>query len=383
MLHNRELLLKSMDESGLDALIVCKPENAIYLTDFHVMGSRTIKDRLSYVVYFRDGNKDPVALCPLVDVRHMRDISWLPDENIVPFVEFQTGQDAGYVTDKFLFLAQTLSDCGLAKGRIGIEPKFINTLLMENFKKAFPQAELTEGEHAIQKAREIKTPEEIARLRKAAEVTEEGCLKLIEAAKQGATEFEAACKCRAASMSAGAETIGFSAIGAGPRSSMVHNNPRNIPVRQGEVFHYDYGALYDAYWGDLARSYVFGKKPSAEAEKLYETILTAQQAALDAVRPGATAGDVYRAAVEAGQKIDPTLRREHVGHGLGLEVHEHPYLIRDNESVLKPGMAVCVEVAKHVPEIGGFQVEDTVLVTESGKEFINHPEKMPKRLFLE
>ena len=164
---------------------------------------------------------------------------------------------------------------------------------------------------------------------------------------------------------------------------MVHNNPRNIPVRRGDVFHYDYGALFDAYWGDLARSYVFGIKPSPAAEKLYATALAAQEAALMAVRPGVTAGDVYKAALEAGQKLDSELRREHVGHGLGLEVHEHPYLIRNNDVVLEPGMVLCVEVAKHVPEIGGFQVEDTVLVTKTGKEFINHPEKMPKRLFIE
>ncbi|HQJ24393.1 MAG TPA: hypothetical protein PLW63_03450 [Bacillota bacterium] len=94
-----------MKSNGLPVLISAKPENAIYLTSYHTMGSRTIKERLTYVVYFCDDDIAPIVLCPSVDVRHMRELSWIPENNILPFTEFKTGNDQGLITDKFGFIA--------------------------------------------------------------------------------------------------------------------------------------------------------------------------------------------------------------------------------------------------------------------------------------
>jgi Xaa-Pro aminopeptidase len=378
MLLNRARLTDLMKKAGIPVLISAKPENAIYLTSYHPMGSRTIKDRLTYVLYFADEAKAPLALCPSVDLRQMRELSWLPEDQVMPFVEFKTGKDQGLVTDKFGFLAEQIRGAGYATDQVGVETSFLPENILNSFRAALPDAKFVNSDPVIKRARAVKTPEEIERLRKACRATEAGCKKLIECASRLWFEDEAAAAARAASMMQGAETIGFCAVGSALRSANVHNNPRHEPITAGSVFRFDYGAIYDGYWGDLARTFVMGK-PNPAQQKYHDAVKAAQEAGLSAVRPGVTADYIYKEALKGGQVYDPELRREHVGHGLGLEVHEEPVLRLGNEQVIEAGMVICVEVGKYLADIGGFQIEDTVLVTDTGIEILD---SLPKGVSL-
>lgn len=370
MLLNRSRLTSLMEKAGVPALISAKPENAIYLTSYHPMGSRTIRDRLTYVLYFADEKKAPLALCPSVDLRQMRELSWFPGDCIMPFVEFKTGKDQGLVADKYGFLAEQIRNAGFDAEKIGIETSFLPENILNSFREALPAAKLVNCDPIIKRARAVKTPDEIERLRKACRATQEGCKKLMECASKLAYEDEAAAAARAASMLEGAETIGFCAVGSSLRSANVHNNARHERIAKGDVFRFDYGAVYDGYWGDLARTFVIGK-PNPEQLKYHSAVLAAQEAGLKAARAGVTADHIYREALKGGQAYDPELRREHVGHGLGLEVHEEPLLRLGNEQVIEAGMVMCIEVGKYVSDVGGFQIEDTILVTESGIEILS------------
>lgn len=367
-----------MKQNGLPVLISAKPENAIYLTSYHTMGSRTIKERLTYVIYFGNEGVEPIVICPSVDVRHMRELSWIPENNIMPFTEFKTGNDHGLITDKFGFIADQIRASGFDAGKIGIETSFLSEGLLDSFRQVLPKAEFVDCNKIIKSARAVKTPEEIVRLKEACRITEEGCKVLIEYAKKGALEDEASAHAKAVSMLNGAETIGFCAVGSSYRSAFVHNNPRHEPIREGTVFRFDYGALYEGYWGDLARTFVISRY-SQEQRKYHDAIRAAQEAGLSSVKPGVTANDVYMAAVTAGRKYDPDLRREHVGHGLGLEVHEEPILRLGSDQVIESGMVMCVEVGKYIPDIGGFQIEDTILVTDTGIEIFD---TLPKDILI-
>lgn len=378
MLLNRKRLNQIMKSNGLPVLISAKPENAIYLTSYHTMGSRTIKERLTYVVYFCDDDIAPIVLCPSVDVRHMRELSWIPENNILPFTEFKTGNDQGLITDKFSFIADQIKALGFDGGKIGVETGFLSEEILNAFRLVLPKADFIDSGRILKSARAVKTPEEITRLKEACRITEEGCKVLIEYAKKGALEDEAAAQAKAVSMLNGAETIGFCAVGSSYRSAYVHNNPRHEPVREGTVFRFDFGALYEGYWGDLARTFVL-KYHNPEQRKFHDAIRAAQEAGLAAVKPGVTANDIYTAAVTAGRRFDPDLRREHVGHGLGLEVHEEPILRLGSDQVIEPGMVMCVEVGKYVPDVGGFQIEDTILVTDTGIEIFD---TLPKGILI-
>ncbi len=376
MLLNEERLRSKLKEAGLPVIIVAKPENAIYLTSYHPMGSKTIRERLTYVLFFADEKLSPVVLCPSVDVRHMRELSWIPQDRIFPFTEFKTGNDQGLVTEKFQFMYDQIKSAGYESGKIGIELSFLPEELMHVFRSMFSKAEFLDCGPLMKSTRAIKTAEEIRRLKEACRITELGCNMLIEQAKKGALEDEAAAHARSVSMLNGAETIGFCAVGSSFRSAYVHNNPRHEAIGKGEVFRFDFGAIYEGYWGDLARTFVTGN-PSNLQKKYHDAVKAAQEAGLAAVKPGALVKDIYNTALEAGRRFDPDMRREHVGHGLGLEVHEEPILRMGSEQIIEPGMVMCVEIGKYVPEVGGFQIEDTILVKENGIEIFD---KLPKEI---
>lgn len=379
MLLNRNRLDSLLSKSDIDLLIITKLENAVYITNFHPMGSRTIKDRLTYVLYFNDPNINPFVIAPANDVRHIRELSWIPENNIFGYAEFKTKNDTGLITSKTDFMANLIEKSGLKKGNIGIEGNFLPINIFKQLKSILPEASFKDCTNLMLNARAIKTDDEVERLKKAEICTEEGCKRMIELAAKGETEINIAQEAKVISLKKGAETIGHIMVGGGYRSAFVHNNPRNEPIRHGEVFRFDFGAIYDGYWGDLARCYIFGKKPTPEQQKIYDSILKTQETALEVIKPGITAHEIYEKAVEAGQTIDPKLRREHIGHGVGLEIHEVPILRAGNNVVIEPGMVICIEAGTYIPEIGGFQIEDTAIVTDNGLEILS---SLPKKLWL-
>lgn len=380
MLVNRERMSAILEEFNLDLLIIAKPENAIYLSDFFPMGSRTIKDRLYYILYFKDRNLDPIAIIPNIDLNHFQELSWIPNKNIFGYVEFKTDIDSNLISDKLNYIAKILKNYNLETSQIGIEMQFIPYSVVLELMNVLPKAKLKDCTKAMGKLRSIKNSEEIHRLRLAESYTEEGCKCMIELATKEKTEIEIATKAKAKSILAGAETIGFTALGGGIRSAIVHNNPKKEKVKLGKVFRFDYGALCDGYWGDLARSYVLGTKASKEQQHYYDAVLKAQETALKTIRAGVTADEVYQKAIEAGRTIEPGLRREHVGHGIGLEIHEEPILKANNKTILEPGMVLCVEVGQYIPNVGGFQIEDTIIINENDIEILSI--SLPKKLLL-
>jgi Xaa-Pro dipeptidase len=139
-------------------------------------------------------------------------------------------------------------------------------------------------------------------------------------------------------------------------------------VQSGELLTIDCGATLDGYAADITRSFALGE-PDQRLVDLYEAVRRANAAGKAAVRPGTTAEEVDRAArqalMDAGYGQWFTHR---AGHGLGLEVHESPYIVEGNAQVLEPGMVFTVEPGAYVPGLGGVRIEDDVLVTERGME---------------
>jgi Xaa-Pro aminopeptidase len=128
----------------------------------------------------------------------------------------------------------------------------------------------------------------------------------------------------------------------------------------------DFGAMVDGYHTDMTRTVAFGE-PATELRKVHDVVAAAQQAGIDAVRPGVVAGDVDRAARSVIDDAGYGDRFTHgLGHGVGLEIHEGPWLRRDGEDVLPAGAVVTVEPGVYLPGMGGVRIEDAVEVTEDG-----------------
>lgn len=228
-------------------------------------------------------------------------------------------------------------------------------------------------------ARQVKDDSERAKLRAATALAEAALISVMPVLQAGITEVEFVAQLEYEFKKRGASGSSFSPIALfGPRSSLPHGVPGNKPLENGDIVLLDLGCILDSYCSDLTRTFVFGTIPGTWFEEIYNVTLSAQLAALEAVRPGASCRDVDAVARDLiagagyGQYFGHGL-----GHGVGLEIHEAPRLNQHAESTLEPGMAVTVEPGIYIPGKGGVRIEDLVLVTETGCEILT---TLPKEL---
>jgi Xaa-Pro aminopeptidase len=232
---------------------------------------------------------------------------------------------------------------------------------------------LRSTERVVEQSRVIKDPVEIATLREAAVRLEGVARAAFGAVRAGVSEMEVAGVIEAAIRAAGYEAPAFDTIVAsGPNSALPHHRPGRRRLVDGDLVVLDFGGVLDGYCSDLTRTVSVGT-PSPDAERLHAAVLDAQQAALDAIRPGVASSAVDDAARQAlvARGLGEAFGHG-TGHGLGLDIHEEPRVGRRRtgqaETLLQPGMVFTVEPGVYLPGLGGVRIEDDVLVTANGHE---------------
>jgi Xaa-Pro dipeptidase len=232
---------------------------------------------------------------------------------------------------------------------------------------------------AVRELLAVKHPHEIEAVRRAGEVVAIGVRASLDACRPGASELEVE--------GAGATAILAAASELGPdttvelltmtpsgsfRSTLPHVFSSTRRLEPGDVLIHTRQLALDGYRAELERTAIVGQ-PTDEQAHAFQTMLDAQQAGIDALAPGVPAGEVDRAARSV---IDRAGYGEHAihrtGHGIGVGVHEHPYLRYDNTEPLRPGTLVTIEPGFYVPGLGGFRHSDTLLVTDDGAELMTH-----------
>jgi Xaa-Pro aminopeptidase len=256
---------------------------------------------------------------------------------------------------------------------LGVESEHMTVAMRESLRRMLGGgARLRSTTGLVERARMIKDAGELERLRAAvllgARLFEEVALKVIRA---GVTEVKVAAEIEYAARRAGAAQMAFETIVAsGPRAAMPHGRASThaIPARGFVIL--DFGVILGGYCSDMTRTVHVGR-PSAQARRMYAAVREAQQAGVEAVRPGATAGQVDLAARRALRRAGWGRYFTHsTGHGVGLEIHEPPRLGRGQTEVLQPGMVVTIEPGIYVPGSGGVRIEDMVVVTQRGCEVL-------------
>jgi Xaa-Pro aminopeptidase len=217
----------------------------------------------------------------------------------------------------------------------------------------------------------IKDTEEIARLRSACHLGVKLFDTILETLRPGATEAEVAGALEFEARKAGAEQMSFPTIvAAGARSALPHGRASReaIPARGFVVC--DFGVILAGYCSDMTRTVHVGRAET-EAWRVYEAVHGAQQAALDAVKPGVVVGEVDSAARKLLKKKGLAKFFTHsTGHGVGLEIHEAPRIATNQKEMLQLGMVVTIEPGVYIPGKFGVRIEDTVVVTETGHEVL-------------
>jgi Xaa-Pro aminopeptidase len=192
-------------------------------------------------------------------------------------------------------------------------------------------------------------------------------------------ETEVAGQLEFAARKAGADEMAFpTIIAGGKRSALPHGRAsRELVPSKGFVV-CDFGVILSGYCSDMTRTLHVGR-PTAESRRVYESVREAQQAGLEAVRPGKAVGEVDSAArkVLYNKGLDRYFTHS-TGHGLGLEIHEGPRVAVGQQELLRPGMVITVEPGVYVPGKWGVRIEDTVVVTETGCKILT---RCPKDLF--
>jgi Xaa-Pro aminopeptidase len=239
-----------------------------------------------------------------------------------------------------------------------------------------PRIELVPAPGLVERLRVVKEPEEVERIRAAAKLADESLSAVLEGGVLGRGERELALALEWEMRTRGAQRVSFDPIlAAGAHGALPHAQPREHRIASGEMVVIDWGAELDGYCSDCTRTVAAGRA-GEPARAVYELVLRAQLAGLDAIAAGA-AGKLVDAAARA--VIDGAGHAEHFGHGLGhgvgIEVHEAPRLSKTSEDTLRAGNIVTVEPGVYLPGVLGVRIEDLVVVTESGREILTSLDK--------
>jgi Xaa-Pro aminopeptidase len=216
-----------------------------------------------------------------------------------------------------------------------------------------------------------KDAAELAALRRAAHGADAALAQLLDGSLAGRTERAVAADLAAMLVSNGHDTAEFTIVGSGPNAASPHHEPSDRTLRHGDALVLDFGGTVQDYHSDMTRTGSVGE-PSPELAEVHRIVATAASAARAAVRPGVAIEEIDRAARDVIASAGYGERFVHrTGHGIGLEVHEPPYAIAGDRTVLEPGMTFSVEPGIYLDGRFGVRIEDIVAVTENGVDVLN------------
>ena len=267
--------------------------------------------------------------------------------------------------------------------RIGIEAQRVTVSDYAKYKDMLGEVEVSADgavDRAITSLRMIKSADEIALMKSAQEIAERAFTHILDFIKPGVTEREVSLELDYFMLRSGAEALSFETIAvSGVNSSMPHGVPSDKKIENGDFVTMDYGAVCGGYHSDMTRTVAVGNV-SAEQKKVYDTVLKAQLAALEAMRPGVRCADADRAARDVIAAAGYGEFFGHgTGHGVGIEIHEEPRVSPTAADILEAGNVVTDEPGIYIPSRFGVRIEDMVLITENGFENLT---KAPKELIV-
>lgn len=339
-----EKLLAYMDGAGLDAFFVARTENVRYISGY------TGAD--SYLLLTRDRR------IFLTDPRYTEQAGLeCPDYELVNW-RASGSMEAAICS----LLPRDRST------RLGFEAQQMHFARYEALKQSL-RGELVPTEGVIEEMRSVKTPREIACLRAACEISCRALDRLLPEIRPGVTEKELAARLSLYMVQEGADTMPYGNILiSGARTSLLHGIPSSKAIEYGDFVLMDFGCQFHGYMSDMTRTVVVGKASPRQRE-IYQLEKEMVEDALAAVKAGVSMKTVYEASIRAIRDTEYfQYRYTNIGHGIGLFVHEPPFMGAENEAPLPVNNVRTIEPGLYIPGWGGVRIEDQILVTEDGYE---------------
>lgn len=347
----------ALAEHDVDALVLFPSPNLFYLTGFEEEPAE--RHLLAFVT-----PDDFSIVAPKMYAGQIMEETYIED------VDAWSDGD-----DPMAIVGDVLDRLDIKGGEVLLDDRMF-ALFSLGLQNALPDASFGLASKLLDDLRICKDESELEALREASRISDEAseAIRAMGTEAVGMTEAELAEEIKAELTALGGEDISFEPIvGSGPKGAQPHYRHGDRTIQAGEPVVLDFGTRYAGYPGDQTRTVVFDGEPPEEFETIHAIVHDALEAAVDAVEPGVTAGSIDEAArsvIEDGGYGEQFFHR--TGHGLGLEVHEEPYIVEGNETVLEPGMVHSIEPGIYLEGEYGARIEDIVVVTGDSCERLNH-----------
>ena len=356
--------VQAIEDGRLDAMVSCSPENFAYVTGFVVPSQPLLRHRHAMTVVTADGTPALFA----VDMEESTVRSKEPDAKLAIWAEFSD--------DALQVLAEFLGELGLSGARIGIELGYLPAADFARLKKAMPGATFEACDDIFARLRQRKTAQEIDLLRHLSRIADRAITDAIAAVRPGDTEMDLAAHLTRNVYEFGAQQFKLMIVATGERSQLPNVGPTARRLVRGDVCRVEIFAMVDGYHAGVCRTAVVQEAPP-HAEDIWRLLTECKHMILDRLKPGASCREIYNTFIAklATKKLPPI---SFVGHGIGLFLHEDPYLGHTpiigsaKDAALEAGMVLGFEPLCYRTGYGfGVQNKDMVAVTESGCELLS------------
>ena len=347
--------------SELEAVLLTSYQAVTYFAGTHLQSQQVLPDRVAYALITAD---EPVLVVCAIEASQARAQSGI--NSIRGYTEFVDVPEQ--------ILAQELNKAGLSSARIGVEMRRMAAASRDELVAAAPSVTLIGIDDTVEHLQMVKRKSVCDGLTSAARATQAAIEAAAAAAAPGATELDLSSSIVAAVARAGGSPT-FCFLGSGRRALQGHPEASSERLQAGTIWRTDVGGRFEGgLMSDVARTGVVGK-PTVDQERAFLTVRDAQRAGLEKLRAGARARHVFAAVAETIRGAGYVWEIPHVGHGLGVGIHEEPIFAPSNDLVLEPGMVVNIEPILLLPDRGeAYHVEDLAVITDGGFRLLTTPQ---------
>ncbi|WP_026572197.1 M24 family metallopeptidase [Bacillus sp. UNC438CL73TsuS30] len=356
-----EKLQAWMKENEIEVSFITSSENVFYLSGYFT----NPHERLLALVVFQQ--EEPFLVCPAMEVHDAKRSGW--DHEIIGYSDIENPWE---------MIQSSIQKRIRIVSKTAIEKEHMNVERYEQLSSLFPKAAFISAEEKLRILRMIKDAKELKVIEEACALADYAVEFGASEIKEGKTELDVLNAVEYALKQKGVTEMSFATmVLTGANAASPHGNPGLTKIKKGDLVLFDLGVVVDRYCSDITRTVAYGDINDKQKE-IYDTVLKAQLAAIEASKPGVTAAEVdltaRRIIADAGYgEYFP----HRLGHGLGISVHEYPSMTETNQLVIEEGMVYTIEPGIYVPEVAGVRIEDDLFITADGaKVLTNFPKEL-------